>query len=135
MAWLKRDDAAEDSGMGATSAAAPSEESAGLDTDLARLERQRATGVVTVHGAASATASATPNAVGITPQGGDIVVAFVGLPGGSYRVQFTDDTSPPYAWQEFSPPAVHVAAPNGVFSHTDVAPSSPARLYRAVLNP
>ncbi len=48
MAWLKRDDAAEDSGMGATSAAAPSEESAGLDTDLARLERQRATGVVTV---------------------------------------------------------------------------------------
>ena len=61
-----------------------------------------------------------------------VVVTFLGVPNGSYRVQYTTSTGEPYVWNEFAPLATHTAAANGVFSHTDANPPGPVRLYRAV---
>ncbi len=79
--------------------------------------------------------TANPNALKIVASGADFTLTFVGVPGNSYRVQYTISISPPYAWQEFSPPAVFTAPANGVFSYTDVNPGNPVRLYRTVSNP
>ena len=96
----------------------------------------------TVTGLVTVTETPTPgpgnaNSVSIVASGADFLVTFIGVPGGSYRVQYTTSTSAPYVWQEFSPPgnAPHVAAPNGVFQHLDVAPPDPLRLYRAIPHP
>jgi hypothetical protein len=95
-----------------------------------------ATGTVTVtQGGTSSGSGSAPNAVGVTPSGNDFVISFLGVPGGSFRVQYTTSTAPPYVWNEFAPPAIYTAAPNGAFTHTDVNPPSPARFYRAVSNP
>jgi hypothetical protein len=91
--------------------------------------------VAVIQGGGSSGSGSAPNAVGVTPSGNDFVVTFLGVPGGSFRVQYTTSTAPPYVWNEFAPPAIYTAAPNGVFSHTDVNPPSPMRLYRAVGNP
>ncbi len=93
------------------------------------------TGTVTVTETSASTGGGTPNALAITPTGDDFTITFLGVPGGSFRVQYTTDTSPPYTWNEFVPPAIHTATPNGVFTHTDVNPPDPVRLYRAVGNP
>jgi Bacterial Ig domain len=94
------------------------------------------TGTVTVtETTTSGGSNDTPNALSIAPSGPDFLVTFLGVPNGSYRVQYTTSTGPTYAWTEFVPPATHTATPNGVFSHTDVNPGSPVRLYRAVSNP
>jgi hypothetical protein len=77
-------------------------------------------------------ANAGPNAAQIRAVGADVGLTFIGVPGGRYRVQYTTATAPPYAWLEFSPTATYLAAPNGVFTHTDVAPADPVRLYRAI---
>jgi hypothetical protein len=94
------------------------------------------TGTVTVT-EVTPTGSSTgnPNALRIVADGGNFTTIFTGVPGNSYRVQFTTTTTPPYVWQEFSPSAVFTAPANGVFSQTDVNPSNPMRLYRAVSNP
>jgi hypothetical protein len=78
------------------------------------------------------TTSGLANAQRITPAGDDITLTFFGVPGRSYRVQFTTGGAPPYAWTDFSPPADYVAPANGVFTHTDSQPAGPVRLYRAV---
>lgn len=80
-------------------------------------------------------AAAAPNAIGVIPSGNDFVVTFLGVPGGSFRVQYSTAGPPSYDWQEFVPPASYTAAPNGVFTHTDVNPPDPVRFYRAVGNP
>jgi len=76
-----------------------------------------------------------PNALGIAASGDDFVVTFLGMPNGGYRVQYTISLAAPFIWEEFVPPAVYIAAPNGVFIHTDLSPPGPLRLYRAVGNP
>jgi DNA-binding beta-propeller fold protein YncE len=77
----------------------------------------------------------TPNHLTIAPSGNDFIVTFLGVPGGSFRVQYSTAGPPNFDWQEFAPPAIYTAAPNGVFTHTDVNPPSPVRFYRAVSNP
>jgi hypothetical protein len=76
-----------------------------------------------------------PNSAHIAAQGNDFVLTFVGVPGRAYRVQYSTSTSAPYTWNEFSPLAVFTAPANGVFQFTDVNPSGPIRLYRAVPHP
>lgn len=80
-------------------------------------------------------AAGAPNAVNILSSGPDFIVTFLGVPGNSYRVQYTVSAGSPYSWSEFIPPATYVAPANTVFSHTDVAPPESTRLYRAVSNP
>ena len=92
-------------------------------------------GTVTVTQTASSDpANDAPNPLAISRSGNDIVVTFLCVPGGSYRVQYTTDSGP-YTWHEFASPAIHSAATNGVFSHRDVQPPDPVRFYRAVSNP
>ena len=94
------------------------------------------TGTVTVtQVTATGTSTGAPNPLRIVAGGGNFTTTYIGVPGDSYRVQFTTLTTPPHAWQEFSPPAVFTAPANGVFSHTDVQPANPVRLYRIVSNP
>ncbi len=88
------------------------------------------TGLVTVNETSPASTSG-PNHAVIAVVGDDIVVTFLGVPGRTYRVQFREL---PGDWQDATP-AIHTAAPNGVFTHTDANPNSPMRLYRAVGTP
>ncbi|HEY9509112.1 MAG TPA: hypothetical protein VIV82_04555, partial [Verrucomicrobiae bacterium] len=69
------------------------------------------------------------------PSGSDFVLTFIGVPGHTYRVQYTTSLSAPYVWNEFSPLAIYTAPTNGVFTHLDVNPPEPMRLYRAVPHP
>ncbi len=74
------------------------------------------------------------NAVEIRPDGPDYIVTFLGVPGHSYRVQYTESVSPP-TWTDL-PPAVPLVAPaNGAFRVTDPQPPSPVRFYRAIPAP
>ena len=94
------------------------------------------TGTVTVtETTTSGGGGGTPNYLTLVQSGNDFVVTFLGVPGGSFRVQYTTSTAPPYVWNEFTPQAIYTAAPNGVFTHTDVNPPGPVRFYRAVSNP
>jgi hypothetical protein len=94
------------------------------------------TGTVTVtETSTSGGGGGTPNYLTLVPSGNDFVVTFLGVPGGSFRVQYSTSTAPPYVWTEFAPQAIYTAAPNGVFTHTDVNPPGPVRFYRAVSNP
>jgi DNA-binding beta-propeller fold protein YncE len=94
------------------------------------------TGTVTVtETSTSGGGGGTPNYLTLVPSGNDFVVTFLGVPGGSFRVQYSTSTAPPYVWTEFAPQATYTAAPNGVFTHTDVNPPGPVRFYRAVSNP
>jgi hypothetical protein len=93
------------------------------------------TGTVTVSEISPPTQDYTANSAAISPSGADFVVTFIGVPGYGYRVQYTTDLSPPYTWNDFSPAADHTAPDSGVFTHTDVAPGSPGRFYRAILTP
>ncbi len=94
------------------------------------------TGTVTVtETSTSGGGSGTPNDLTLVPSGDDFVVTFLGVPGGSFRVQYSTAGPPNYDWQEFAPQAIYTAAPNGVFTHTDVNPPDPVRFYRAVSNP
>jgi len=71
----------------------------------------------------------------VTVEGGDKVLRWLGVPRRQYKVQYTTSPGPPYQWNDFSPVAVHVAARTGVpglFTHRDVQPPEPARLYRAL---
>lgn len=94
------------------------------------------TGTVTVtETSTSGGGGGTPNYLTLVPSGDDFVVTFLGVPGGSFRVQYSTAGPPNYDWQEFASPAIYTAAPNGVFTHTDVNPPGPVRFYRAVSNP
>ena len=94
------------------------------------------TGTVTVtETSTSGSGPGNPNSLAIVPSGADFAVTFLGVPGGSYRVQYTTSTGEPYTWNEFAPPVVVTAAANGVIPHTDVNPPEPMRFYRAVSNP
>jgi hypothetical protein len=57
------------------------------------------------------------------------------VPGRTYGVQYTTQSSPPYTWNELPGPVNLVAPASGVLSHIDVNPAEPLRLYRAVLRP
>lgn len=76
-----------------------------------------------------------PNTVQIKTDGDDYTLTFIGVPEHTYRIQYTTSTSAPYTWNEFSPLAIFTAPTNGVFQYTDVNPSEPMRLYRAVPHP
>ncbi len=96
------------------------------------------TGTATVVATTLPVPGSGPNAVSVTQFGEDLIVSFIGVPGSTYRVQFSTDTAAPYAWQDFDPPADHVAPETGavgVFGHTDVSPPEALRLYRAILIP
>jgi hypothetical protein len=88
---------------------------------------------VTVTGGGSAIASAAPNSARLSAVGADIQVRFLGVPGRTYGVQYTADTTPPYTWNEFPVPVNLSAPPNGVLTFTDVDPVDPVRLYRVIL--
>ncbi len=93
------------------------------------------TNMVPVIEVASVPSPGSPNYSAITPSGSDFVLTFIGVPGHTYRVQYTTSLSAPYTWNEFSPLAIYTAPTNGVFTHLDVNPSEPMRLYRAVPHP
>ena len=95
-----------------------------------------ATATVTVSEITPSTPVFGPNSASITTANGgaDFVTQFIGVPGYAYRVQFTTDLTPPYTWQDFSPPADYTAPNSGVFQHTDVAPGG-NRFYRAIPKP
>lgn len=96
------------------------------------------TGTATVVATTLPVPGTGPNAVSVTQFGEDLIVSFIGVPGSTYRVQFSTDTAAPYAWQDFDPPADHVApetGASGVFGHTDVSPPEALRFYRAILIP
>ncbi len=93
------------------------------------------TGTVTVLEVSATANSGDPNAVRIVASGTDFIVYFIGVPGNSYRVQYSTSTSSPYTWNEFSPLATYTAPDNAVFIHTDVNPPDAARFYRAIPNP
>lgn len=94
------------------------------------------TGTVTVtETSTSGGGGGTPNYLTLVQSGDDFVVTFLGVPGGSFRVQYSTAGPTNYDWQEFASPAIYTAAPNGVFTHTDVNPPGPVRFYRAVSNP
>lgn len=88
-------------------------------------------GTVTVVQVAPGTGGG-PNVATISVNGGDFLLTFLGVPGQVYRVQYAAGPSAAPSWREFNPPAVHTAAPNGVFVHRDVAPAETTCLYRAV---
>lgn len=92
-----------------------------------------ASGHVAVHQVAPT--GAGPNSARIVKVGSDYVLTFIGVPGRSYRLQYTTSGSPPYLWNDFSPAVVLTASGSGVFTYTDVNPPDTTRLYRAVLNP
>jgi hypothetical protein len=94
------------------------------------------TGTVTVtQVSVPAPTNGDPNITSRIVSGSDTILTFLGVPGNSYRVQYTTNGSPPYSWNEFSPLAVCIAPANGVLRYTDVNPPPPARLYRAVTHP
>lgn len=94
------------------------------------------TGTVTItETSTSGGGGGTPNYLTLVPSGDDFIVTFLGVPGGSFRVQYSTAGPPNYDWQEFISPAIYTAAPNGVFTHTDFNPPGPVRFYRAVSNP
>jgi hypothetical protein len=74
-----------------------------------------------------------PNSASATAVGADIALKFLGVPGRTYGVQYTTQSSPPYTWNELPGPVNLVAPASGVLSHIDVNPAEPLRLYRAVL--
>lgn len=90
---------------------------------------------VTVTESSSGPGASAPNSASATAVGADVAVRFLGVPGRTYGVQYTTDSSPPYTWQEFGSPVNLVAPASGVLSHLDVSPVDPLRLYRAVLRP
>ncbi len=92
-------------------------------------------GTVTVTQTSTSIGGVTPNHLSLVPNGNDFVITFLGVPGVPFRVQYSSVGPPDYVWQEFSPPANHTAAPNGVFTYTDVNPPAPVRFYRAVSDP
>jgi hypothetical protein len=93
------------------------------------------TGTVAVTEVAVVPPNPPPNAANITvAPNGDVVLTFVVAPGRQYRVQYATG-APPYAWQEFSPQAIHTPAANGVITHTDVNPPAPMRVYRLITHP
>jgi hypothetical protein len=94
-----------------------------------------AIGTVTVLETAPGEPANAPNFASIHRDGADFTITFIGVPGYAYRVQYTTSAVGPYVWNEFPSPAVYVAPstdPVGVFSHVDLAPTDPIRLYRAI---
>ncbi len=92
-------------------------------------------GTVTVIETAPAADSTPANAARITPQGPNIALTFIGVPGRSYRVQYSIDPGPPFTWLDFIPSAIHTAGSDTFFLHTDPAPTDPQRFYRAIAIP
>ncbi len=90
------------------------------------------TGTVTVTEVSPAPSSEPPNTSGVVLSGTDVVLSYVGVAGNRYRVQYTTSSTAPYTWNEFNPIAVYTAPASGVFTHTDVNPTGPLRLYRAI---
>lgn len=76
-----------------------------------------------------------PNATGIVKTGNDYIVTFLGVPAHQYRVQYTTSSASPYIWNEFNPLAIYTVPANGVFSHLDISPTQPFKLYRGVSHP
>lgn len=71
----------------------------------------------------------------VEQSGKDFLLSFLGEPGLSYRVQYASNSSAPVVWNEFAPPAIYTAAPDGAVAHRDVNPTDPHRIYRAVVSP
>ena len=59
-----------------------------------------------------------------------VLIAFSGVPTRLYRVQYTEDSAPPYRWTEFNPPANFTAPANGIFLFQDLQLNQSMRLYR-----
>ncbi len=92
------------------------------------------TASVTVTEVSALADTAAPNAARIVASGGNYTLTFIGVPGNSYRVQYSTSTAVPYVWNEFIPAATLTAPANGVFGYLDVNPPNPVRLYRAIVN-
>lgn len=91
--------------------------------------------VVNVVEGANAAGDDAAQPMSITLEGADKVLRWLGVPRRQYRVQYTTSSGPPHQWNDFSPVAMHVAARAGVpglFTHRDVQPPEPVRLYRAL---
>jgi uncharacterized delta-60 repeat protein len=91
-----------------------------------------ATGTVNV--TVSGTDAASLNLVSMTRTADGFLVSFAGIPGDSYLIQFTDNLTPPVAWQTLTPPGPIQAGPNGLFQFEDKPnPIPPQRFYRAAI--
>jgi hypothetical protein len=93
------------------------------------------TNLVTVTEISATLTGSGPNSAAIVADGNDFVLKFIGVPGHTYRVQFSTDLGAPYTWNEFNPLAIYTAPANGVFTHIDVNPPNTTRFYRAVPHP
>jgi CSLREA domain-containing protein len=74
-----------------------------------------------------------PNSASVAVAGEDIRLAFFGVPGRTYGVQYTTSIVQPYVWNELDPVVNVVAPADGVIRYTDHAPAGASRFYRAVL--
>ncbi len=92
-------------------------------------------GHVTIAESAPPSPNTRPNAVAIVRVGTEAEIVFLGLPGATYRVQYTTEAGPDPAWLDFAPVALHVTPDNGVFRHRDTEATGPARFYRAIPAP
>jgi hypothetical protein len=93
------------------------------------------TATVTVTDDGAGPGTSVPNSARLSTVGADMHLRFLGVPGRTYGVQYTANTTPPYTWNEFGSPVSLVAPASGVLSHIDVNPADPVRLYRVVLRP
>jgi hypothetical protein len=71
-----------------------------------------------------------PAPIQILFQQQQVVIAFSGVPTRLYRVQYTEDSVPPYRWSDFNPPANFTAPANGIFLFRDLQLNQSMRLYR-----
>ncbi len=90
----------------------------------------RSTNIVTVNVGLIDDLLLRPNVVSIVMSPPDVILNFVGIPGRTYRVQFTTSVSLPAPWTDLS--GVLTAAASGRFTFTDFNPPSPVRMYRAI---
>lgn len=96
------------------------------------------TGEVTVTELVTATNSvpvpdSPPNSASVAVAGQDVQLAFFGVPGRTYGVQYTTSIVQPYVWNELDPVVNVVVPADGVIRYTDHAPAGASRFYRAVL--
>jgi hypothetical protein len=60
---------------------------------------------------------------------GTVTVTFAGIPGYTYRVQYTTELTPPVTWSDFS---TNTVPPGGLFQITDTVGGTTNRYYRTV---
>lgn len=71
----------------------------------------------------------------VVTEKGDVSLTWIGVARRNYKVQYTTSSRAPYAWNDYTTPAVYTAARTGalgVFRHQEPISTGPVRLYRAI---